>query len=152
MRDYDYMNECVRRPKDPFMVTTKWKVDSWVLERAMFDVLRELNMEEPEGFPYTAPLEKDQEPIGGTRVRNFEKQFVFRLCIAALGGIFLLGPMWLMVLHNTRYTALASTTVCVAIFGVVMAWVQEDLMNVVSTTAVYAAVLVVFVGTTTTAM
>jgi hypothetical protein len=158
MHDYDYMNECIQRRKDPFIVTTKWKMDAWVLKNALFDVLEELNMQElneAKDFPYTAPLEKEYEPIGGTRMSTFEKarleQFVVRLGMATLGGSFLIGPMWLMVLHNTLYTALISTTVCVLIFGVIMAWVQKSLMDVLSITAAYAAVLVVFVGTNTVA-
>jgi hypothetical protein len=69
--------------------------------------------------------------------------------MAVLGGVFLLVPMWLMVLHRTRYTALVSTTVFVAFFGLVMVRFLEKEMEVLSVTAAYAAVLVVFVGLNT---
>lgn len=66
-----------------------------------------------------------------------------------VGGIFLIAPMWLMALHNTLYTSLIATTVCVALFGLLMASVLEKPTDVMSSTAAYAAVLVVFVGLTT---
>lgn len=46
-----------------------------------------------------------------------------------------MAPMWLMVLHNTLYTALVSTTVFVAVFGLVMALWLDKLMDVMSATA-----------------
>jgi hypothetical protein len=144
------MNICVERPKDPFIVTSKRKADALVLK----DALKELDRNDFESFPYETPLEEKYEPIGGgTRKKTSQKtrfkNFVIRLGMAAVGGGFLIGPMWLMVLHNTPYTALISTSVCVFIFGVIMALVLEDLMNILSVTAAYAAVLVVFVGTNT---
>jgi hypothetical protein len=54
-----------------------------------------------------------------------------------------------MVMHKTHYTALASTTVFVSVFGLMMALVLDKLMDVLSSTAAYAAVLVVFVGLNT---
>ncbi len=75
--------------------------------------------------------------------------FGHRLWIAAFGGIFLVGPMWLMVLHHTRYTSLISTTVAVVLFGLIMAYKLEKESDVLSSTAAYAAVLVVFVGVNT---
>ena len=79
------------------------------------------------------------------------KGFRQRLAMAAVGAAFLIAPMWLMVLHNTLYTALVSTTVFVMVFGLVMALRLDKLMDVMSATAAYAAVLVVFVGLTTSA-
>lgn len=66
---------------------------------------------------------EDGSPIGGTRNANtrvvLSVSFRRRLLIAGLGGIFLVAPMWLMVLHQTTYTSLIATTVCVGLFGVV---------------------------------
>ena len=93
------------------------------------------------------------EPVGGTRDENFQRAwaagFRHRVGAAAVGGIFLIGPMWLMVLHKTRYTVLISTTIFVTVFGLLMALVLDKLMDVLSSTAAYAAVLVVFVGLST---
>lgn len=77
------------------------------------------------------------------------KDFRKRIGVAMVGGIFLIAPMWLIVLHNTLYTSLIATTVCVALFGLLMASVLEKPIDVMSSTAAYAAVLVVFVGLTT---
>jgi hypothetical protein len=97
--------------------------------------------------------DEDNSPIGGTRNENNRKarfkSFHKRLLIAALGGFLLLGPMWLMVLHHTLYTALVSTTVCVAVFELSMCFYLDKETDVLSSTAAYAAVLVVFVGLNT---
>lgn len=63
-----------------------------------------------------------------------------------MGGTSLLVPMWLMVLNNTLYTTLAITTVAVALFGLLVAWLLEDGNDILGSTAAHAAVLMVFVG------
>lgn len=68
------------------------------------------------------------------------------LVLASVGAALLLGPMWLMVLHNTLYTGLITTTVCVAVFGLVVVSRLDKPMDVLSATAAYAAVLVILVG------
>lgn len=78
----------------------------------------------------------------------FEK-FLVRLSTAIIGGSFLIGPMWLMVLRPQVYTGLISTTAFVSVFGLLMTWLLDSPRSVLSTTAAYAAVLVVFVGTNT---
>jgi hypothetical protein len=85
-------------------------------------------------------------PLQAARQRTRFVNLLKRILIAAGGGIFLIAPMWIMVLHNTRWTALASTSVFVAIFGTVMAIWHKDPNDIVSSTAAYAAVLVIFVG------
>jgi hypothetical protein len=103
-----------------------------------------------EGISLTPPLEKSFEPIGDTRLKAFEvarfQKFLSNLSMAALGGALLVAPMWLMVLRNTLYITLATTTVSVGLFGVIMSWMLQSAMEVLSATAAYAAVLVVFVG------
>jgi hypothetical protein len=93
------------------------------------------------------------EPIGGTRDKNLlrvrKKGFQQRVLAAIVGGIFLIGTMWLMVLYKARYTALVSTTLFVTVIGLLMAWILDNLRDVLSSTAAYAAVLVVFVGLNT---
>jgi hypothetical protein len=66
--------------------------------------------------------------------------------MAAIGGAFLIGPMLVMVLHKSLLTTLL-TSVCVIVFGVILAFALDDPFDVLSGTAAYAAVLVVFVGT-----
>jgi hypothetical protein len=101
-------------------------------------------------IPVLGPWEEEKTPIGGTRNENVKKSWILgfrqRIVMAALGGVLLIAPMWLMVLHNTLYTALVSTTVLVFVFGPMVSALVERLMDVLSGTAAYAAVLVVFVG------
>lgn len=145
MRDYDYVHTCVQRRKDPFIVTSKRMIDREVLTHALSKI-----MPYPLTFSLRPPLETDPEPIGGTRLRAFEaarlKKILRNYGMAVIGGGFLVAPMWLMVLHNTVFTTLATTTVCVSLFGAVVSWRLAGPMEVLSVTAAYAAVLVVFVG------
>lgn len=67
--------------------------------------------------------------------------------VALLGGIALVGPMLLMVLHNDQTTKLATTSVAVFLVAAFMACYSKASPEiVVSVVAAYAAVLVVFVG------
>jgi hypothetical protein len=136
MKDYDYMLTCTSRPRDPFLVTGERLIDDYVVKMTLGGTdpgsLPEL--------PAVGPWETKSEPIGGTRNENVRKtesrSFRGRLGIATLGGAFLIGPMWLMVLHQTQYTSLISTTVCVVVFGLLMA----RHLGVMGSTAAYAAV------------
>ncbi|KAI1372342.1 hypothetical protein F4677DRAFT_456589 [Hypoxylon crocopeplum] len=135
--DYDYMVN----------FTGERKIDSFVINSILGDVLQG---DSGPPIPVDGPWEDDNQPIGGTRndnvTKSWAKGFRERIVIAAVAGLFLIGPMWLMVLHNTLYTSLGSTTGFVAAFGMVMAWFLEKPKEVMSGTAAYAAVLVVFVG------
>jgi hypothetical protein len=68
--------------------------------------------------------------------------------MAAFGGVAVVGPMLLMVLYKHLLTSLLTVSVSVFVFALVMAaflmGTPETLMGVV---AAYAAVLVVFVRT-----
>lgn len=75
--------------------------------------------------------------------------------MAFVGGVFLIGPMWLMVLQNHVDSTLITTTVFVFEFRLVILIIASFVYGarvgmdiVMSATAAYAAVLVVFVGTT----
>ena len=154
LRDNDYVHSCRTRPRDPFIAISSRKHDAEVLQGALDALPKDLTKDTLKSFDLVKPLETgDAQPIGGTRLDTYNdawwENFLMRLGMATIGGGFLVGPMWLMVLHNTLYTALVTTTVCVFVFGVVVALVLGDLMNVLSVTAAYSAVLVVFVGTTT---
>jgi hypothetical protein len=150
------MNECSQRPTDPFLVTGERWIDDMVLHFALKS-LDDKNFYELK-FEKRDPVQKwkekeDHSPLGGLRNENTRtvwwKSFHKRVLIATFGGFLLLGPMWLMVLHHTVYTALISTTVCVTFFGLVMCYYLDKEMDVLSATAAYAAVLVVFVGLNT---
>ncbi|RYP70499.1 hypothetical protein DL771_005436 [Monosporascus sp. 5C6A] len=147
VQDYDYMVNCSQLQRDPFLVSGERKIDSYVIHSIMDD-LRKDDFGPP--IPVDSPWEAGNQPIGGTRNDNVAKSWINgfkeRIVIAAVAGLFLIGPMWLMVLRNTLYTSLGSTTGFVTAFGIVMAWFLEKPKEVMSGTAAYAAVLVVFVG------
>lgn len=70
-----------------------------------------------------------------------------RFCFSMLGGVGVIAPMLLMVLHQNRTTALATTSCSVFLFALVLAFATKAPPEVaVGAVAAYAAVLVVFVG------
>jgi hypothetical protein len=151
MQDYDYVHSCVKRPNDPFVVTSSRLIDRIIIQHA----LSKIRSSPHEGAKFTVDLSPETEanPIGGTRLKAFEearlKLYASNFSMAAIGGGFLIAPMWLMVLHNTIWTTLSTTTVCVLFFGALMSWQLNGPIEVLSATAAYAAVLVVFVGANT---
>ena len=78
------------------------------------------------------------------------KEFLSRLRMALFGGLSLIVPMLIMKLHATLLTQLVTTSVFILAVGVVLAWYMRDAQkrDILAATATYAAVLVVFVGTT----
>lgn len=147
IKDYDYMIERSKSARDPFLVTGERKVDDRVIRRILGTLLdtKELSVVSVPG-----PWEDDNQPIGGTRAANVAQSALAglknRLATAALGGAFLVGPMWLMVKRADLNTSLVSTTLFVVVFGLLMAAYLDKSKDVMSATAAYAAVLVVFVG------
>ncbi|KAH6632163.1 hypothetical protein F5144DRAFT_602909 [Chaetomium tenue] len=151
LQDYDYMFQHSRRVRDDFLVTGERFIDSYILHTLLdSDAAHDPHLLTTKPIPVPGPWESASIPIGGTRSENRAKselaQLRDRVVMALLGGVFLVGPMWLMMLQRTLYTCLVATTVCVVLFGLVMAWLLERPMEVLSGTAAYAAVLVVFVG------
>lgn len=149
------MGKHTRISKDPFYVTGER-----FIERCMLQVAMKNRENDIDPLRYSDPVGEWEKkgiqpvPIGGTRDRIFHqawfRDFRKRIGVAIAGGIFLIAPMWLMVLwFNTLYTSLIATTLFVALFGLLMASVLEKPIDVMSSTAAYAAVLVVFVGLTT---
>jgi hypothetical protein len=155
LQDYNFMISRSKEPANPFLVTGERWVDHKILQRAM-EPLRDYFV--GESFELDGSIRdcvgmEDSSPIGETRNENIKeskwKNFRHRLEMATIGGIFLLVPMWIMVLHRTKYTALILTTILVALFGLIMAGFLDREMDVLSSTAAYAAVLVVFIGLNT---
>ncbi|OCK85086.1 hypothetical protein K432DRAFT_400533 [Lepidopterella palustris CBS 459.81] len=72
--------------------------------------------------------------------------------MATFGGLALLLPMLIMVLHPTKLTAVTTTVVCVLFVGIVLSFSMHNAedKDILAASAEYAAVLVVFVGTSTT--
>ncbi|KAF4462193.1 hypothetical protein FALBO_10993 [Fusarium albosuccineum] len=75
--------------------------------------------------------------------------YLERLWMGAFGGIALIGPMILMTLRQDKNTSLITASVATTIFVLVLTVAGRGLggKDVLAATAAYAAVLVVFVGT-----
>jgi len=74
--------------------------------------------------------------------------FSLRLQMAIFGGLALIAPMLIMRLHPTLLTQLLTTSLFVLSFGTALAFLLKDSDEkyIVSASAAYTAVLVVFVG------
>lgn len=84
------------------------------------------------------------------RIRRAQKKaFTARLVFALLGRISLIGPILIMTLHESTSTSLSTVSVATFIFALVMALfaTKVDRNDVLAATATYAALLVVFIGT-----
>jgi hypothetical protein len=145
------MQKCSSQSEDPFYMSGENYLERHALKEIIGD--NASSFEDNPFFNATRDWQRRPEDsclVRDTRkdnyLRNWNKGFYQRLGVAAVGGIFLMVPMWLMVLHNTLWTGLVSTTLFVAVFGLMAAAFLESSMDVMSSTAAYAAVLVVFVG------
>ncbi|EPE07102.1 hypothetical protein F503_07753 [Ophiostoma piceae UAMH 11346] len=96
------------------------------------------------------PFYYKPDPICKPRDQLLEDFYTARVLFAVVGSLFLLAPMWIMVLHNTLWTGLATTTAFVSVFAFLAAWRLTTTNEVIGATAAYTAVLVVFVGVSTT--
>jgi hypothetical protein len=78
--------------------------------------------------------------------------FIQRLSFAVLGGFALIIPMLIMKLYPTTLTVCLTTALFVIVAALLLALFMQDTepKDVLGITAAYAAVLVVFVGTSTT--
>ena len=156
------MRQCAAREDDPFTVKTSRTLDAAMVREQLGVIRSALTSDDSElleqcdrDSSFLEPKDSDKPEIfGGFRTQMNEKSklqaFIQRLLMAAAAWAFIIGPMLLMVLSNTKLTALLTTSVCVFAFGVLMARVLEKPFDVASATAAYAAVLMVFVGTNTT--
>ncbi|KAN0122865.1 hypothetical protein V8E51_001191, partial [Hyaloscypha variabilis] len=80
--------------------------------------------------------------------RDKHKASSERLWMGSFGGLALIVPMLIMVLHRSVHGSLIVTSVGTVLFAVALALAARSLkgMDVLAATAAYAAVLVVFVG------
>lgn len=72
-----------------------------------------------------------------------------RFVMALFGGVALIVPTIIMTLHSSRNTCLITTSVATVLFAITLAFGASDSSgkDVLAATAAYAAVPVVFVGT-----
>lgn len=144
------MKECALRgyDDDPFILRTSRTLDR--------DVLKDAGLVPGHLLPSgQLPLAEDaQDPQLRTRGRNINNEIarsrsrVSRVLLAAAGGLSLIGPMLIMANVLGKVASLVTTCVSMLIFVIFIAFFTELGPNeVLGTTAAYAAVLVVFVGT-----
>lgn len=153
MKDYGYIAQCSKQRRDYFLATGERDVDRFITDCIIRQTV---------GDPENLTLQENRDsiiepsqpwdegrPIGDTRDKTSFHDLMDRLFMGAVGAFMLLGPMWIMVLVKKPFTSLITTTVCVGAFGLVAVFRLERPIDVLSVTAAYAAVLVVFVGLST---
>lgn len=139
------MQKYLEHDKDPFILTGERLV-----ERALF-------MKAVEGKSlyslntkiFDEMVRPKVESVAFPRDKFRRMRAQKRAGVAILSGLWLLVPMWIMVLHKTLWTGLATSTVFVFAFGLCIIFYLDDEKDVVASTAAYAAVLVVFVSLNT---
>lgn len=150
LRDWDLMKETSASAshfkEDPFKIVSSKALNKKLMEDAGI-------LPGPHGAGLQIPqdLHDPELPFGSRASWNRKKEFkekVTRYLMALLGGSALVGPMILLTLHKSTLTSLLTVSLCVFVFAYLMAY-YSDLkpFELLSTTAAYAAVLVVFVGT-----
>jgi VIT1/CCC1 family predicted Fe2+/Mn2+ transporter len=108
-------------------------------------------------------IKEDRRPTGRETQRSVmsrtsiesakaRKQFISRASAAVFGGLAVIVPMLIMSLHPTRLTQLLTASVSVVSIALVLAWFMDEAerKDIIAATAAYGAVLVVFVGASTT--
>jgi hypothetical protein len=108
-------------------------------------------------YPFGGPQEYwmgkyDLVSDGAIAVIEGHNAFRLRFLTSLFGGYILIVPMLIMTLHPTLLTALLTTTAFVLAVAVIIAVRVKtaEAKELLTITAAYAAVLVVFVGTSTT--
>ncbi|KAK4159282.1 hypothetical protein QBC43DRAFT_304811 [Cladorrhinum sp. PSN259] len=148
LKNYEYMDKFTKGSpgSDPFHLSGEYKLDRIILERAFRD-LDSNSLPNLKRRPrFVSQWHNTSGPIIPSRSDNYWSKLSSRIVVSLVSAAFLIGPMWLMMLDTRRDVALASTTAFVVAFGILMAWRLEEHNQVLSSTAAYAAVLVVFVG------
>ncbi|EAQ85535.1 predicted protein [Chaetomium globosum CBS 148.51] len=150
LQDYDDMDKRNQQSSsDPFRMTGGKKLDRIILEAAIGEATqRQFRGRHARDV---RKWDSHMSAVVPSRTENRYRNLLSRLLVSAVGAGFLIGPMSLMILETGLYVALISTTVFVTIFGALVACFLDEHIHVLSTTAAYAAVLVVFVGLTSEA-
>jgi hypothetical protein len=151
VRDWEYMVEHAARTEGDI------SRDLFVLSTAK-PLSRELMLNKSIIEEEVNPPKSDWEILPGWQRRELFRQRTWRaqtrrLGMAIFGGVALIAPMLLMVLHRDQTTALITTSVSTLLFAVFVAnFTTSPPEVVVAAVAAYAAVLVVFVGATLPAL
>ncbi|KAM5357472.1 hypothetical protein ACJZ2D_016238 [Fusarium nematophilum] len=94
-------------------------------------------------------LKSTTSGLSSERKHKESRALLARLGMAVGGGLALIVPMLIMVLHPTKLTAILTTSIFTLAMAVALAvfMAHSEPMDIVGFTAAYAAVLVVFIGT-----
>jgi hypothetical protein len=134
--------------RDPFLISTQDALSLYLMKDALLV---------PEKPPVKARdhhryAQRMNILPGDSRTTHNEKasliQMWRRVWMGMCGGLALILPMLLMVLHKGEATTLSTASVATMLFALGLAILGEDLkgQEVLASVAAYAAVLVVFVG------
>lgn len=155
VRDYDYILRSKKSPycpfgTDPFLLTNKTDAEASILKLELEQFSAEELDSRGENWS-KRDIMRGQKGDSLTRDMAWTSQlwgFGSRLIMAGIAGGFLIGPMWLMKLDQGIITSLITTTTFTMACAVMIAALlrNESMTIVMSSTAAYAAVLVVFVG------
>ncbi|OBT70322.1 hypothetical protein VE03_00191 [Pseudogymnoascus sp. 23342-1-I1] len=152
LRDFDYMQQkdSDMVESDPFHLTfSRWC--DWAIMKPNVETIYKSTTNPLMSIP------RDHEDPGlisdgrgwireTQRNASFQKRFWFGIA----GGLALIAPMLLILLHHDKVTALATASVATVMFAVTMAFYHEadaSPLALVGATAAYSAVLIVLVGT-----
>jgi len=149
IRDWELIVKNSSMKRDPFILRSN--------EALHLRLMNEAGLLEPSAsllkrcYDFSSP-QLPFESRGMINRRSKLKAFWARFYMAMFGGLALIGPMILMVLKQSLITALVTVSVSVFLFGFILAAFFPDLgpETVLGSVAGYAAVLVVFVGTSNT--
>ncbi|KAI1747489.1 hypothetical protein F4782DRAFT_520881 [Xylaria castorea] len=121
--------------------TTRWKIPQWLERSRLQFVTLPLYSIGPLGF-----RELDR---GRLLERNLLDRIRSRFHMALFGGVALIAPVILMTLKPTLTVDLVTASVSTALFSLAMVIFAPDMSgkDVLTSTAAYAAVMVVFIGT-----
>ncbi|WPH04232.1 Hypothetical protein R9X50_00712100 [Acrodontium crateriforme] len=149
VRNLDYMKEAAKRgyDEDPFLMKS-----SRGLERHILDALGLIPKHVLPKGPLPPPNQAMLSPMGRNRANRdaYEQKRWQRFGMAAAGGLLLLVPVLIMANVPGKIASLTTTCLSMLVFAVLVTWLTDLEPNeVLAATAGYAAVLVVFVGTTT---
>ena len=102
--------------KDPFLLSSE--------KRLSYEMMRNAGLT---GAPFADSYNHEKNarlPLGQRRSVTL-KTLVGRFIVALLGGVALVGPMLIMVLHNDQTTKLATTSVAVFLVAAFVATIRE---------------------------
>jgi len=125
-------------------ILTRGKSDKALLNKQIQRILGHVMGDNYDGYLNFRELNKE---VREAKARK--EAFSERLWMGVFGGVAVIAPMLLMSLHRDLSTSLITSSVATMLFALVLALAAKSLkgQEILGATAAYAAVLVVFVGT-----